>query len=298
MSLCLGIESIGRFIRGRRLRRGRPRDREGLAIPQPRRRAGRVRLARVLCSTRVRRAPRHDPDSGEGDTTPCCVENGESKVAVEGAVLSRPGARAPPRSGRARGSLHRGRVRTGPETGVADPSATGRTVSLGVTGHWPKSLGARRAAGGLGMTGATRTAAPRPGRGAPRASRGSCRRRGPPPPRRPTESGDRPEGHDRLPARVGGDALRDGEAHRDAEEAAGDRDREGLHHELVADVDLPRAHRPPHPDLARALEHRGQHDVHDPDAAHEERDAGDRPHHDVEEALGAAGSARGAPRAP
>ena len=54
-----------------------------------------------------------------------------------------------------------------------------------------------------------------------------------------------------------------------------------------ADVDLARAHRAPHPDLARPLEHGGEHDVHDPDAAHEQRDRGDRPHHHVEEPLGA-----------
>ena len=62
-------------------------------------------------------------------------------------------------------------------------------------------------------------------------------------------------------------------------------DREGLEHELVADVDLARAHGAPHADLARPLEHGRQHDVHDPDPAHEQRDAGDRAHHDVEQAL-------------
>jgi hypothetical protein len=36
---------------------------------------------------------------------------------------------------RARGSLHRGRVRTGPQTGVADPSGPGRLGSLEVTGQ-------------------------------------------------------------------------------------------------------------------------------------------------------------------
>ena len=40
-----------------------------------------------------------------------------------------------------------------------------------------------------------------------------------------------------------------------------------------------------HADLARPLEHRGQHDVHDADAADQQRDAGDAAHHDVEQAL-------------
>src|SRR6266851_5794012 len=43
-------------------------------------------------------------------------------------------------------------------------------------------------------------------------------------------------GHDGVPARVEGDALRNGDAHADAEEAAGRADGEGLHHELVAYV--------------------------------------------------------------
>ena len=56
--------------------------------------------------------------------------------------------------------------------------------------------------------------------------------------------------------------------------------------ELEADVAPPRADRAAHADLARALEHRREHDVHDADAADEQRDAGDGAHDDVEEALG------------
>jgi hypothetical protein len=39
----------------------------------------------------------------------------------------------------------------------------------------------------------------------------------------------------------------------------------------------------PHTDLARALEHRREHDVHDPDPAHDERDRRDRTEDDVED---------------
>ena len=49
-----------------------------------------------------------------------------------------------------------------------------------------------------------------------------------------------------------------------------------------------RADGPADADLARPLEHRGQHDVHDADAAHQQRDAGDGAHDDVEQALGLA----------
>src|SRR5213595_2374442 len=44
---------------------------------------------------------------------------------------------------------------------------------------------------------------------------------------------------------------------------------------LVEDVPAPRPHREPDADLARALGHRHQHDVHDADATHEERHRGD-----------------------
>ncbi len=55
--------------------------------------------------------------------------------------------------------------------------------------------------------------------------------------------------------------------------------------ELADDVALPRADGAAHADLARALEHAGQHDVHDADAADQQRDRRDGHHHDVEDAL-------------
>jgi len=42
-----------------------------------------------------------------------------------------------------------------------------------------------------------------------------------------------------------------------------------------------------HPDLPDPLQHRREHDVHDPDAAHHERNGGDGAQHDVEDRLGA-----------
>ena len=51
--------------------------------------------------------------------------------------------------------------------------------------------------------------------------------------------------------------------------------------------DCLRADRTADANLARALEHAGQHDVHDPDAADEERDRGERHHDEPEDSLGA-----------
>src|SRR6185295_6313011 len=47
----------------------------------------------------------------------------------------------------------------------------------------------------------------------------------------------------------------------------------------------PGAHRAPHADLTSAFENARKHDVHDPDAAHQQRDSGDATHHDVEDSL-------------
>ena len=62
------------------------------------------------------------------------------------------------------------------------------------------------------------------------------------------------------------------EAERDADEAADDAERDGLDQELDQHVAAARAHRHAQADLARPLGHRHEHDVHDPDAADDERD--------------------------
>ncbi len=66
-----------------------------------------------------------------------------------------------------------------------------------------------------------------------------------------------------------------------------DGDERRLDDELADDVGLFRAERAPQADLRRPLEHARQHDVHDADAADEQRDRGERHHHDVEDPLGA-----------
>ena len=76
------------------------------------------------------------------------------------------------------------------------------------------------------------------------------------------------------------------EAERDAGEPAEHRERERGDEELEADVGAARADRAADADLARLLEHRREHDVHDADAADEQRDAGDQAHHEVEQLLG------------
>ena len=68
-------------------------------------------------------------------------------------------------------------------------------------------------------------------------------------------------------------------AERDADQAAERRQRHRLDQELDQDVLAPRADRLAQADLARALGHRHQHDVHDADAADQQRDADDRAHH-------------------
>ena len=60
-----------------------------------------------------------------------------------------------------------------------------------------------------------------------------------------------------------------------ADDAAEHRERDRLGEDLPQDVAPPRAERLAQPDLARALAHRHQHDVHDDDAADDEREADD-----------------------
>src|SRR4030095_12971800 len=68
-----------------------------------------------------------------------------------------------------------------------------------------------------------------------------------------------------------------------AEKTADPADRDGLGQELDEDVAAARADRATDADLAGALEDVGEHDVHDPDPADEERDARDPSHDDVED---------------
>ena len=62
----------------------------------------------------------------------------------------------------------------------------------------------------------------------------------------------------------------------DADEPAEQRQHEGLDQKLGQHLAFQRADREPDADLAGALGHRYQHDVHDADAADEEADRGDR----------------------
>ena len=71
------------------------------------------------------------------------------------------------------------------------------------------------------------------------------------------------------------DAPRAREAERDADDAAERRERRRLDEELREDVARARADREAHADLARPLGHRHEHDVHDADAADDERHRGD-----------------------
>jgi hypothetical protein len=63
-----------------------------------------------------------------------------------------------------------------------------------------------------------------------------------------------------------------------------------FHQKLEDNVAFFGAERAPDADFPRAFGHAGEHDVHDPDAAHEERDARDGPKHDIEDALGFLGA--------
>ena len=65
------------------------------------------------------------------------------------------------------------------------------------------------------------------------------------------------------------------EPHGDADQPAEEREGEGLDEELGQDVPATRPDGLADPDLAGPLADRHQHDVHDPDAADDERDRGD-----------------------
>ena len=62
----------------------------------------------------------------------------------------------------------------------------------------------------------------------------------------------------------------------DPDQPSRQRDEHRFHEELAQNVAAPRPDGPPQADLARALRHRDQHDVHDADAAHDEGDGRDR----------------------
>src|SRR5207244_4850816 len=85
----------------------------------------------------------------------------------------------------------------------------------------------------------------------------------------------RRRGEERRPLREVRDQPRRADAEDDAGRAAHQAERGRLDQELEQDVPAPRPHREPDADLARALGHRHQHDVHDADAAHEERHRGE-----------------------
>ena len=68
---------------------------------------------------------------------------------------------------------------------------------------------------------------------------------------------------------------RGAEAERDADGAAGERQDDRLDQELQQHVEVARADRQAQADLARPLGHRHQHDVHDADAADQQRHRGD-----------------------
>ena len=80
-----------------------------------------------------------------------------------------------------------------------------------------------------------------------------------------------------------------------AQQAAGGREHDRLAQELRDDVALLGAQRAANADLARPLGHGGQHDVHDADAADQQRDARDQHQQQVEHHLQALGPAAAAP---
>ncbi len=86
----------------------------------------------------------------------------------------------------------------------------------------------------------------------------------------PTESRMDVKRHDGRPAGVERHGLGDGHSHDDADETAHRRDGKGLDDELIPDIHTASTYGPPDADLARPLENRGQHDVHDADTAHEQ----------------------------
>src|SRR5688500_4626773 len=85
------------------------------------------------------------------------------------------------------------------------------------------------------------------------------------------------------PADERGDGQGDADAEADAEQAAGQADHRGLDQELEGDVFLLGPQGAADADLAGALGDGGQHDVHDADAADQQREAGDADDDEVED---------------
>ena len=87
--------------------------------------------------------------------------------------------------------------------------------------------------------------------------------------------GDGPAADDGLPIGELADDVRPADAEQHADQSAGGREHDGFDEELQGDVPPLGPQRAADADLAGALGDRGQHDVHDADAAHQQRDAGD-----------------------
>src|SRR5256884_3755681 len=100
----------------------------------------------------------------------------------------------------------------------------------------------------------------------------------------------RPEGDDGFHAGKVAHEPGNGHAEQHADHAARAGEHHGLNEELRDDVAAFGAERAADADLAGALGHAGEHDVHDADAADDQRDGRNRAEHDVEYLLGALGA--------
>src|SRR5439155_13846868 len=96
----------------------------------------------------------------------------------------------------------------------------------------------------------------------------------------------RPEGDNGFHAGEVADEPGNGHTEQHAHRAARAGKHHGLNEELRDDIAAFGAERTTDTDLARALGHAGEHDVHDTDAADEQRNGGYRAEHDVENLLG------------
>lgn len=102
---------------------------------------------------------------------------------------------------------------------------------------------------------------------------------------------DGPGGDDGFHLGEVGDADRDEDAEEDSDDPAADGEDDGLDEELDDDVFSLRSEGAADADLAGALGDGGEHDIHDTDAADEERNGSDGAEDDVEHALGGLGLA-------
>src|SRR6185312_16926766 len=96
---------------------------------------------------------------------------------------------------------------------------------------------------------------------------------------------DGPGADDGRPVGGGGNGPTEDVAEHDAQRAAGDGDEHRFRQKLAEDVAAPGPGGAADADFAGALHHRGQHDVHDADAADQQRDGGDGDHDQGEDAL-------------